>query len=220
MTSVVSEFRYAFRGEFGDYEPIYTTCPEIIFLLGPPGSGKSTVGKKLAERDGKLFISTGDLYRQEKEAGTEVYKFLDKVAKGMKDKKYTPDDYKNCLNTFLVDAIIDKLVKEDLFLGMSQQFKRGIIIDGFRGSGDFEELIEYLPAVQHRCIYLDAPEAVLVKRLQQRDRDDDNERGVEKRVRIFNKIYGKKIREDCKKLKMWINYHREMPVDAILAKEQ
>ena len=206
--SVVDEFCYMFRGTFGDYEPIYTTCPEIIFIVGPPGSGKTTIGKQLADRQNQLFISTGDLYRKEKDEDSKVYKFLNKIALGMKDKTYTPDDYKNCQNMFMIDSIIRKLLKEDLFVGMPQRFKNGIVIDGFRGSGDFEELKHYLPTKQS-CIYLDAPEAVLVKRLEDRDKDDldvNKKSGVDpqykKKIAVFNKIYGKKIREDCKNLNM------------------
>lgn len=35
-----------------------------IFLLGPPGSGKSTAGQKLADYLGCVFISSGDICRQ------------------------------------------------------------------------------------------------------------------------------------------------------------
>jgi adenylate kinase family enzyme len=35
-----------------------------IFLAGPPGSGKSTVGKSLAQKWGFVFISSGDICRQ------------------------------------------------------------------------------------------------------------------------------------------------------------
>jgi predicted cytidylate kinase len=36
----------------------------IITISGPPGSGKTTVGKLLAEKMGRKFISTGMIFRQ------------------------------------------------------------------------------------------------------------------------------------------------------------
>ena len=37
---------------------------EFLLLLGPPGSGKGTLGRHLQERDGFLPVSTGELIRQ------------------------------------------------------------------------------------------------------------------------------------------------------------
>ncbi|RUT79798.1 adenylate kinase [Ancylomarina longa] len=45
-----------------------------IVLLGPPGSGKGTQGRKLAEKFNLVYISTGHLMRQEIKKGTEMGK--------------------------------------------------------------------------------------------------------------------------------------------------
>ena len=53
-----------------------------IILLGPPGAGKGTQAKNLAERLKLTHISTGDLLRQNVKENTD----LGKKAKGYMEK--------------------------------------------------------------------------------------------------------------------------------------
>jgi adenylate kinase len=43
-----------------------------LILLGLPGAGKGTQAKILAEREGLLHISTGDMFREAAAEGTEL----------------------------------------------------------------------------------------------------------------------------------------------------
>jgi adenylate kinase len=43
-----------------------------LVLLGPPGSGKGTQAKALAERFGVAHVSPGDIFRREVRAGTDL----------------------------------------------------------------------------------------------------------------------------------------------------
>ena len=46
--------------------------PLDIVILGPPGAGKGTQGKLIAEDAGIPHINTGDIFRAECAAGTEL----------------------------------------------------------------------------------------------------------------------------------------------------
>ena len=50
-----------------------TTKSEVIFLLGGPGSGKGTIGEKIAKTYNYELISAGDLLREEKSNPNSKY---------------------------------------------------------------------------------------------------------------------------------------------------
>lgn len=82
-----------------------------IVLLGPPGAGKGTQAQRLVERYGVPQISTGDILRAERKAGSAI----GKEAQGYMDAgKLVPDD------------LILRLVERELEKGIS-----GYILDGF-----------------------------------------------------------------------------------------
>lgn len=84
-----------------------------IVLLGPPGAGKGTQAKILAERLGIPHISTGDIFRANVGEGTE----LGKLAKTYMDKgELVPDE----VTTQMVQA---RLTEPDT--------ERGYLLDGF-----------------------------------------------------------------------------------------
>jgi len=53
-----------------------------IVFLGPPGSGKGTLAKKLAQEHGFKQVSTGDLLRAEIKQGTELGKKVKGIIEG------------------------------------------------------------------------------------------------------------------------------------------
>lgn len=71
----------------------------ILVFLGPPGSGKGTQAKRLADTEGLLHISTGDLFR---EAITK------KTPLGVKIKNFV-DSGKLVPDALVSDVIFEKL---------------------------------------------------------------------------------------------------------------
>ena len=84
-----------------------------IIMLGAPGAGKGTQAKKIAEKYGIPHISTGDIFRANIKAETE----LGKKAKTYMDQGLlVPDE-------LVMDLVVDRLQKDDC--------EKGYVLDGF-----------------------------------------------------------------------------------------
>ena len=84
-----------------------------IVLLGPPGSGKGTHGKKLSECLGVPTVSTGDILRQAIQEGTALGKSAEEYVKS---------------GRLVTDEIVLGLVETRLG---RKDAARGFILDGF-----------------------------------------------------------------------------------------
>jgi len=60
-----------------------------VVLMGPPGAGKGTQAKRMAEKFGMAHLSSGDIFRAEKASGSELGREL---AGYMDAGKLVPDD--------------------------------------------------------------------------------------------------------------------------------
>ncbi|MDD5691864.1 MAG: adenylate kinase [Candidatus Omnitrophica bacterium] len=122
-----------------------------LVLLGPPGAGKGTQAKRLAEKLALPHISTGDILRQNVKDGTE----LGKQAKGIMEKGLlVPDE--------LVASMLDRRFNEP-------DIKKGFILDGYpRNLAQARTLDEVLKRKNigvDLVVYLDTSDPVVVKRL-------------------------------------------------------
>ena len=72
-----------------------------LILFGPPGAGKGTQARFLAEKLNNFQISTGDMLREEIQKNTEIGK---KIIKDMDDGKFVNDQI---VNTLIKNAIFD-----------------------------------------------------------------------------------------------------------------
>jgi adenylate kinase len=121
-----------------------------IVLLGPPGVGKGTQAKILAETTGLAHVSSGDLFRENLKKETE----LGKLARSYMDKgELVPDDV-------TIAMIRDRLARPDC--------QAGAILDGFPRTpvqaAALEEMLADFKGGVHVVPFITAAPEVLVER--------------------------------------------------------
>jgi len=125
-----------------------------IILLGPPGAGKGTQAKTLAQELKLPHISTGDLLRQNVSQGTA----LGKQAKDFMNR----------------GALVpDELVTEMLNARISQpDAEKGFILDGYprniNQAKALDDMLKIKKCAIDLVIYLDTSERVIIQRLSGR----------------------------------------------------
>ncbi len=122
-----------------------------LILLGPPGAGKGTQAKRLAERLDIPHISTGDILRQNVKDKTS----LGNQAKGFMDQ-----------GLLVPDELVAKMLMER-FAGADVE--KGLILDGYpRNINQAKTLDEMLKKINldiDLVVYLDTSESVIIQRL-------------------------------------------------------
>ena len=130
--------------------------PMRLALFGPPGAGKGTQAKRLAERHGLAHVSTGDLFRA---AIADETPLGMQVAGLLRDGRLVPDDVTNAL----VAGTLGALGHDDF------------VLDGFpRTVPQAEWLLEHLTAhgaPLDAVVSLAVPDDVIVGRLSRRRTD-------------------------------------------------
>jgi adenylate kinase len=146
-----------------------------LILMGPPGAGKGTQARVVADHFGIPAISTGDIFRINVSNGTP----LGKKAQAYMDKgEYVPDEITN----LMVRNRIDEPDAEP-----------GFLLDGYpRTLAQVEELDGMIKYTGHALdavvvLTVDADEIVarLVQRAQVEGRTDDTEEVVRRRQEVY-----------------------------------
>tara|TARA_Y100001968_G_C19272535_1_gene675000 strand:- start:347 stop:895 length:549 start_codon:yes stop_codon:yes gene_type:complete len=142
-----------------------------LLFLGPPGAGKGTQAGILSRNNDLLHLSTGDLLRAEVSAGTD----LGKKAGLIMDK-----------GELVSDSIVLSIVQKNL----SGQIQ-GWLLDGFPRNliqaKSLEPLLQDIGQSIQGVILIETNDEILVKRLLERGRADDNEKVIRNRLDIYRK---------------------------------
>lgn len=141
-----------------------------LIFLGPPGAGKGTQAKILAEQVGIPHISTGDILRSAVAAKTP----LGQKAKSYMDKgELVPDE-------LLLDLVRDRITQPDA--------EKGWILDGFPRNISQASFLDALLQELNQtcvCVNLEVPDEVVVARMLARGRQDDIEEAIRTRLEVY-----------------------------------
>ena len=149
-----------------------------VVIFGPPGVGKGTQSKHIAERWGLCHVSTGDLLRAE-------------VASGSRRSKRLAADMKN--GVLVPDRVLLRLVRQALDGEQCQS--KGWLLDGFPRTEAQALAMVRSGLVPHEILVLNASAAVAAARVLQRAaaarraggavRADDTEAAVATRLQAY-----------------------------------
>jgi adenylate kinase len=144
-----------------------------IVFIGPPGSGKGTQAERLAHRLGLAHLSTGELLRQAREAGSPV---------GLEAAKYFES------GRLAPDSLVLQIVANRLG---ELSPTAGCLFDGFPRTVPQAEALDELLAQRgtplDRVIELEVGDEELLRRLSGRGRVDDDEATVRHRLEVYER---------------------------------
>ena len=146
-----------------------------LVIMGPPGAGKGTQAKLIAEHYGSPAISTGDIFRAMKTSDTPLARQVRAI---MESGGYVSDEITN-------EIVQDRLAQPDC--------ERGFLLDGYpRTLQQVQTLDDYLaktgrPLNAVISLLADIEEVVarLLRRAEIDGRADDNEETIRVRLQVY-----------------------------------
>jgi adenylate kinase len=145
-----------------------------IVFVGPPGAGKGTQALRLQDYLGVVHLSTGDMFRDADQAGTELGRL---AAEYLRAGTLVPDDV-------VVGIIAQRLEQTDC--------DAGCVFDGFPRTVAQAEALDAMLAQQARpldlVLALEVSDEVVSQRLLSRGRMDDSPETIHERLRQFHQL--------------------------------
>lgn len=148
----------------------------IIIMLGAPGAGKGTIGKRLSENLGITHLSSGDIFRSLIKENTAIGKRIEEC---INNGQLIPDD-------LAMEIFENKLLEYDL--------DKGIILDGYpRTEVQAKHLDKLLKNKKRMAINIDIQEELIIDRII-------NRRICSNCGAIYNLKYGNKKKAEDEKI--------------------
>ncbi len=152
-----------------DHDQLYanhqlkTTGLQII-LVGPPGSGKSTAGRQLADQFNHVFVSTGDLCREI--IKNQSHPFASEFQRHIEAGILVPAE-------LMIDVVTNRLQQPDCQI-------KGYILDGYPGSQTDLDYMMTAKINPNLLFILTCPDSVAIQRQCQRGQrvTDENEKAT------------------------------------------
>lgn len=142
----------------------------VVYVLGGPGSGKSTQCSKISSEFGFSHLSAGDLLQKEVESGSEEGKMIRDLKK---EGKLVPSE------------IVVKLLQQAMCRSESKKF----LIDGFPRNEENLAAAENIMKIEPDAIlFFDCSEQEAMRRLLSRNqgRADDNAETIRNRLKVYS----------------------------------
>jgi len=148
-----------------------------LLVLGPQGAGKGTQAKRISSEYGIPHVSTGEMFRAEQAAGTELGRRLGAI---MASGELVPDD-------LTISVIEERLGRPDA--------AHGFVLDGFpRTLAQADALDAMLAAIGRSLdaiLFFDVPDEVgfhrALKRAELESRKDDTPEAIRKRLALYHR---------------------------------
>lgn len=146
-----------------------------LLIIGAPGAGKGTQAARIAERYDVPAISTGDIFRANIKAGTQLGKRVQSI---IEQGQLVPDELTN-------EIVADRLKRDDV--------ARGFLLDGYPRTVDQVHALDAVLEAEARALDAvvlleadtDAVVARLLKRAEIEGRIDDTEEVIRHRQEVY-----------------------------------
>jgi len=154
--------------------------PNVVFVLGGPGSGKGTQCANIVKNYGFVHLSAGDLLRGEVKSGSPNGQM---IAELIKQGKIVPAE------------VTVALLKAAIFKHFNETHQTRFLVDGFPRNDDNNRcwMAEMPPEIVNTrfVLFMECSEDVMLERLMKRaetsGRIDDNIESIRKRFVTFEK---------------------------------
>lgn len=159
------------------YGKMSSEKPNIVFVLGAPGTGKGTQCERIVKEFGYVHLSAGDLLREERQRPGSA--FGEMIDDSLRQGKIVP--------VAVTCSLLENAMNENIAADKS---KNKFLIDGFPRNQD--NLDGWIKQMQDKVnlkfvLVFDCTEAICVDRCLNRNigRTDDNIESLKKRFNVF-----------------------------------